>query len=109
MPICANHYANHKKVQKTMPTVVLSTFNKWQNSAEKSQAHILKVVGSNPTHATNLFNKINDLNTSKSSVFGAFCCNFLVFVPTIIPTGRQVFSNLIITIRIFNYSFICTL
>ena len=60
MPICANHYANQKKVQKTMPTVVPSTFNKWQNCAEKSQAHNLKVVGSNPTPATNLFIKIND-------------------------------------------------
>jgi len=62
MPICANHYANQKKVQKTMPTFVPSTFNKWQNSAEKSKAHNLKVVGSNPTHASNLFNKVNDLD-----------------------------------------------
>ena len=28
---------------------------------QKCQAHNLKVVGSNPTPATNLFNKINDL------------------------------------------------
>ena len=45
MPICANHYANQKKVQKTMPTFVPSTFNKWQNSAEKSKAHNLKAAG----------------------------------------------------------------
>jgi hypothetical protein len=61
MSICANHHANHRKVRKTMPTNVPTTFNKWQNSAEKSQAHNLKVVGSNPTPATNLLNKINDL------------------------------------------------
>ena len=61
MSICANHHANHRKVRKTMPTNVPTTFNKWQNSAEKSQAHNLKVVGSNPTPATNVFNKINDL------------------------------------------------
>ena len=61
MSICANHHANHKKVRKSMPTIVPTTFNKWQNSAEKSQAHNLKVVGSNPTPATNLFNKIKNL------------------------------------------------
>ena len=37
------------------------------------QAHNLKVVGSNPTPATNYINKINDLNApSKTSVFGVF-------------------------------------
>ena len=72
MSICANHHANHRKVRKTMPTNVPTTFNKWQNSAEKSQAHNLKVVGSNPTPATNLFNKINDLNTYQELQFLGF-------------------------------------
>ena len=54
-----------------MPT----TFIYWQNSAENSQAHNLKVVGSNPTPATNYINKINDLDApSKTSVFGVFLC-----------------------------------
>ena len=44
-----------------MPTTVPTTCNKWQNSEEKSQAHNLKVEGSNPTPATNLFYKINNL------------------------------------------------
>ena len=40
---------------------------------EKCQAHNLKVVGSNPTPATNYINKINDLDVpSKTSVFGVF-------------------------------------
>ena len=52
MSICTNHCTNHKKVRKIVPTTVPSTFNKWQNSTEKSQAHNLKVVGSNPTPAT---------------------------------------------------------
>ena len=43
-----------------MPTGIPPTINKWQNSAEKSQAHNLKVVGSNPTPATNYINKINE-------------------------------------------------
>ena len=72
MPICANHYANQKKVQKTMPTVVPSTFNKWQNSAEKSQAHNLKVVDSNPTPATNLLNKLMTYTILKNFVFWGF-------------------------------------
>ena len=57
MSIYTNHYANQKKVQKTMPTFVPSSINKWQNSGEKSQAHNLKVVGSNPTPAINLLIK----------------------------------------------------
>ena len=59
MSIYTNHCTNQNKVRKTVPTTIPTTFNKWQNSAEKSQAHNLKVVGSNPTPATNLFNKIN--------------------------------------------------
>ena len=40
---------------------------------QKCQAHNLKVVGSNPTPATNYINKINDLDVpSKTSVFGVF-------------------------------------
>ena len=77
MSICANHYANQKKVHKTMPIIVPTTFKKWQNSTEKSQAHNLTVVGSNPTPATNLCNKINNLDHSQRLRFlGFFCCNF---------------------------------
>ena len=72
MSICANHHANHKKVRKSMPTIVPTTFNKWQNTAEKSQAHNLKVVGSNPTPATNLFNKINNLYDPQELKFLGF-------------------------------------
>ena len=74
MSICANHYANQTKVQKSMPTIVSTTFNKWQNSGEKSQAHNLKVVGSNPTPATNLFNKINYLHAPQELRFLGFFC-----------------------------------
>ena len=56
-----NHNTNQNKVRKIVPTTVPTTFKKWQNSGEKSQAHNLKVVGSNPTPATNLLDKINDL------------------------------------------------
>ncbi len=52
-----NHCTNQNKVRKMVQTTVPTTFNKWQNSAEKSQAHNLKVVGSNPTPATNLLIK----------------------------------------------------
>ena len=61
----ANHHANQRKVRKTMPTIVPTTFNKWQNSAEKSQAHNLKVVGSNPTPQPKP-EYINALQPSKS-------------------------------------------
>ena len=40
------------------------------------QAHNLKVVGSNPTPATNLFNKINNLNQPQNPKFLGF---FVVF------------------------------
>ena len=44
---------------------------------QKCQAHNLKVVGSNPTPATNLFNKINNLHAPQRLRFlGFFCCNF---------------------------------
>ena len=39
---------------------------------QKCQAHNLKVAGSNPTPATNLFNKINSLYASKVFRFWAF-------------------------------------
>ena len=44
-----------------IPTTIPTTSIYWQNSAEKSQPHNLKVVGSNPTPATNYINKINGL------------------------------------------------
>ena len=45
---------------------------------QKCQAHNLKVVGSNPTPATNLFNKINDLYAPQELRFLGF---FLRFKP----------------------------
>ena len=41
---------------------------------QKCQAHNLKVVGSNPTPATNLFNKINDLHDPQRLRFLGFFC-----------------------------------
>ena len=72
-----NHCTNQNKVRKIVPTTVPTTFNKWQNSAEKSQAHNLKVVGSNPTPATNYINKINDLYVPQELRFLGF---FLVIL-----------------------------
>ena len=76
---------------------------------QKCQAHNLKVVGSNPTPATNLFFKINDLHVPQELWFlGLFVVILSVY--TNHYTNRSSgFSNLIITIRIFNYSFRCTL
>ena len=47
---------------------------------QKCQAHNLKVVGSNPTPATNLYNKINDLNDSQELKFweGVLFCSVFV-------------------------------
>ena len=45
---------------------------------QKCQAHNLKVVGSNPTPATNLFNKINNLYDPQRLRFLGF---FLRFKP----------------------------
>ena len=39
---------------------------------QKCQAHNLKVVGSNPTPATNLFNKINSLHAPQELMFWGF-------------------------------------
>ena len=50
-----NLYIQHKKV-------------------EKCQAHNLKVVGSNPTPATNYINKINDLDHPQRLRFLGFFC-----------------------------------
>ena len=76
-----------------MPTTISTMINNWQNSAEKSQAHNLKVVGSNPTSATNYINKIADLDvSSRTSVFEVFLCykldNGLVIL-TIVTTRRK--------------------
>ena len=68
-----NHCTNQNQVRKMVPTTVPTTFNKWQNSAEKSQAHNLKVVGSNPTPAANLFDKIYiNWNTFKVKILEDF-------------------------------------
>ena len=48
---------------------------------QKCQAHNLKVVGSNPTPATNYINKINDLDLpSRTSVFGVFSVLSLITI-----------------------------
>ena len=45
------------------------------------QAHNLKVVGSNPTPATNLFNKINYLQApQRLRFFGFFCVQSLKII-----------------------------
>ena len=41
---------------------------------QKCQAHNLKVVGSNPTPATNFLNKINDLYAPQELRFLGFFC-----------------------------------
>ena len=41
---------------------------------QKCQAHNLKVVGSNPTPATNYINKINDLDHPERLRFLGFFC-----------------------------------
>ena len=75
-----NHCTNQNKVRKMVPTTVPTTFNNWQNSAEKSQAHNLKVVGSNPTTATNYSIKSISYTTSKISVIGFFCVLSLITI-----------------------------
>ena len=69
----------HLKVweSKSLPGLLaLQLFSKhdagWSSPVAR-QAHNLKVVGSNPTPATNYINKISDLDVpSKTSVFGVF-------------------------------------
>ena len=74
-----------------IPTTMPTTFIYWQNSAEKSQAHNLKVVGSNPTPATNLFNKINDLyHPQRLRFLGFFCVLSLIRVSPCQPSYQPV-------------------
>ena len=47
---------------------------------QKCQAHNLKVVGSNPTPATNLFNKINNLDYPQELKLWGGVLFFSVFV-----------------------------
>ena len=64
----------------------------------KCQAHNLKVVGSNPTPATNLLNKINDLDYPQRLRFlGYFCCNFQSsYQPSCQPVVRfSVFKSIL--------------
>ena len=51
----------------------------------KCQAHNLKVVGSNPTPATNLFNKINNLYDPQSLRFLGFFVKNLTLVKIKMP------------------------
>ena len=75
--IYTNHYTNQKKVRKIILTTIPTIIYNWQSSAENSQAHNLKVVGSNPTPATNYINKMNDLNhPQRLRFFGVSCCYF---------------------------------
>ena len=74
----------HLKVweSKSLPGLLASQYFKLKHDAGWSspvarQAHNLKVVGSNPTPATNYINKINDLDHPQRLRFlGFFCCNF---------------------------------
>ena len=75
----------HLKVweSKSLPGLLASQYFTLKHDAGWSspvarQAHNLKVVGSNPTPATNLFNKINDLNDPQELRFLGF---FLRFKP----------------------------
>ena len=43
-----NYCTNQNKVRKIVPTTLPTTFNKWQNPEEKSQAHNLNVEVSQP-------------------------------------------------------------
>ena len=71
----------HLKVweSKSLPGLLASQlfFSKhdagWSSPVAR-QAHNLKVVGSNPTPATNLFNKINDLQAPQRLRFLGFFC-----------------------------------
>ena len=48
---------------------------------QKCQAHNLKVVGSNPTPATNYINKINNLYAPQElQFFGFFCILILITI-----------------------------
>ena len=67
---------------------------------QKCQAHNLKVVGSNPTPATNYINKITDLDHPQRLRFlGFFVVNYSVYTNHH-ANRSSVFSNLIITILI---------
>ena len=105
MSICTNHCTNQNKVRKIVPTTVSTTFNKWQNSAEKSQAHNLKVVGSNPTPATNLFHKITDLYDSQGLRFlGLFVIIFSVCTNHHTNWSSGFFFSLTLILNIIFYS-----
>ena len=77
----------HLKVweSKSLPGLLASQlfFSKhdagWSSPVAR-QAHNLKVVGSNPTPATNLFNKINDLDHPQELRFlGFFVVIFILY------------------------------
>ena len=80
-----NHCTNQNKVRKMVPTTVPTTFNKWQNSKEKSQAHNLKVVGPHPTPATNFLHKINHFNAPQELWFLEFFVKSLTLVKIKMP------------------------
>ena len=96
--IYTNHYTNQKKVRKIIPTTIPTIIYKWQNSAEKSQAHNLKVVGSNPTPATNYIYKINNLDHPQRLRFlGFFCVLSLIRVWLYQPSYQPVVRFIIKT------------
>ena len=95
----------HLKVweSKSLPGLLASQIiNKhdagWSSPVAR-QAHNLKVVGSNPTPATNYINKINNLDHPQRLRFlGFFCCFIdqkLVKVINKVINVRQVYFHLL--------------
>ena len=87
----ANHHANQRKVRKTMPTNVPTTFNKWQNSAEKSQAHNLNVEVSPPLQ------RIYSIKLITYIALKEF--NFLVFLRFKPDNDYRLINNVFIVIQ----------
>ena len=68
----------------------------------KCQAHNLKVVGSNPTPATNYINKINDLDHPQRLRFlGFFCVLSLITITEWLTVVRHSFLFKFIQIRVW--------
>ena len=65
---------------------------------QKCQAHNLNVVGSNPNPATNLFNKINNLDhPQRLRFFGVFCVLSLI-------TFTEWLTNWLISVIFFQFN-----
>ena len=103
----------HLKVweSKSLPGLLASQYFTLKHDAGWSspvarQAHNLKVVGSNPTPATNLFNKINNLyDPQRLRFLGFFCCNFKCLCqPLCQPVVRFFYFSLTLILNIIFYS-----